>query len=176
LTVHTTDLDSVFNRLGSPDRMRHLAGYDLFAPRLADHLDPICADTAARLNAPVSLVSVILDTAQYIIGGHGVGGWVHLVQGTPAEWALCTHTVLTGEPYCVSDASTDPEHRDNPLLGSTGLHSYAGVPLVDGSGHVIGSHCVLDVAARTFTDDDLEVLQDGARRAMQHLNRPSPSA
>jgi GAF domain-containing protein len=167
--MDTAHRDDLFDRLGHPRRMRALARYDLLGPALPARLDPICARTAERLNAPVSLISVILDSAQFILGSHGLPAWVSQSQGIPAEWAMCTHTVLAGAPYCVSDATADPVHADNPLLPAEGLRSYAGVPLTDGDGHVLGAHCVLDTAARTFTDQDLEVLHEGAREAMQSL-------
>ncbi|MEU8663154.1 GAF domain-containing protein, partial [Actinoplanes philippinensis] len=47
--------------------------------------------------------------------------------------------------------------------------SYAGVPLQDGSGHTLGSHCILGTAPRTFTEDDLTVLQQGAGEVMAVL-------
>ena len=164
-----TSTDDLFHRLGDPLRMRTLAGYDLSTPGLAVHLDPICGDTAARLNAPVSLISIVLDRTQFIVGSHGLDGWVDGMQGVPAEWAICTHTVLAGAPYRVADALTDPQHMDNPLLAATGLRSYAGVPLLDPNGQALGAHCVLDVAARELTEPELEILRAGARRAMAIL-------
>lgn len=165
----TTHVRSLFDRLGDPRRMRTLAAYDMFAPGLAARLDPICSATAARLNAPVSMISIILDSAQFIVGSHGLEGWVDEVQGVPAEWAVCTHTVLAGAPYCVVDALIEPDHRDNPLLAAAGLRSYAGVPLLDPAGQALGAHCVLDGATRTFTDEDLAVLEEGARQALPIL-------
>ncbi|MFI1996957.1 GAF domain-containing protein [Actinoplanes sp. NPDC020271] len=166
--MNTFALPELFDRLGTPERMRQLAGYDLFAPGLSDRLNAIAARTAQRLDAPVSLVSVILDSSQWIVGGYGIQGWVADVQGTPAEWALCTHTVLTGRPYCVASAA-ESEHADNPLVRMTGLRSYAGMPLQDGSGHTLGAHCVMDVGTRVFHDDELAVLRDGADEIMTVL-------
>jgi GAF domain-containing protein len=161
-----TDL---FDRLGEPARMRQIARYNLFDPTLRTRLDAVTTETAGRMAVPVSLVSVILDNAQYLIGAHGVGGWVAEAQGTPAEWALCTHTVLAGRPYCVNDGRTDPVHVGNPLLAMTGLRSYAGVPLIDESGQILGAHCGIDVVPRTFTNEDLEVLNEGATTAVRIL-------
>jgi GAF domain-containing protein len=164
-----THPDDLFHRLGDPLRMRALAGYDLCTPGLAVHLDPICGETAARLGAPVSLISIILDRTQLIVGSHGLDGWVDQMQEVPAEWAICTHTVLAGAPYRVADALTDPQHMDNPLLAATGLRSYVGVPLLDPDGQALGSICVLDFTPRTPADQDLEILQAGAQRAMAIL-------
>ncbi|MEV0901174.1 GAF domain-containing protein [Actinoplanes sp. NPDC049802] len=159
----------LFDRLGVPERIREIAGYDLFDEDLRTSLDAIAERSAALIEAPVSLVSIILDTSQFIIGSHGVSGWVAEAQGTPAEWAMCTHTVLAGKPYCVADATEDPRHAGNPLLQMSGLRSYLGVPLIGAGGHSLGAHCVIDARPRIFTDVDLAVLSDGAEKAMKLL-------
>ncbi|MEU4424930.1 GAF domain-containing protein [Actinoplanes sp. NPDC024001] len=161
-----TDL---FDRLGEPARIRELAGYDLLNPDLRTSLDAIALRSATLLEAPVSLVSVVLDSSQFILGSHGVSGWVAESQGTPAEWAMCTHTVLAGEPYCVTDGMADPKHAGNPFLQMTGLRSYLGVPLLGADEHVLGAHCVIDARPRIFTDVDLAVLHDGAEKVMRLL-------
>ncbi|WP_229072939.1 GAF domain-containing protein [Actinoplanes sp. DH11] len=159
----------LYDRLGEPERMRDIAGLDLLNPDLRTSLDEIAERSATLLEAPVSLVSVVLDTSQLILGSHGVSGWVEQAQGTPAEWAMCTHTVLAGEPYCVIDGYEDPKHIDNPFLRMTGLRSYLGVPLLGVGGQVIGAHCVIDARRRIFTDVDLAVLTDGAEKVMRLL-------
>jgi GAF domain-containing protein len=163
--------NDLFDRLGTPSRMRRLAAYDLFNPGLSAELDALAARTAQRLHAPISLVSVVLDSSQCILGAHGIAGWVADTRGIPAEWAICAHTVLTGAPYCVSDVASAPRHRENPLVAMTGLHAYAGVPLTDRTGQHLGAHCVLDDVPREFTADDLDVLTEGAVGAMHILNK-----
>jgi len=166
MAQHGTD---PYARLAEPARMSRLAQYDLFHPGLKARMDIVAARSAERLDAPVSLVSVISDRSQFILGGHGTSGWVPEPLGTPAEWALCTHTVLAGEPYCIIDGTADPAHAGNPLLELTGIRSYGGVPLVDPSGHTLGAHCVIDLSPRTFTERDLAVLREGAEETMRIL-------
>ena len=158
--------EELFSRLGAPARMRQIARYDVFALTLQAQLDAIAARTADLLQAPVSMLSILLDSSQFIIGQHGVSGWVGAAQGAPAEWSLCSHTVLAGHPYCVTDCTTDPVHAGNPMFAMAPIRSYAGVPLSDDSGHVLGAHCVIDVTPRTFTDADIAVLTAGAAEAM----------
>jgi GAF domain-containing protein len=160
----------LFERLGRPARIRQIAGYDLFNPAMRARLDALATRAATRLEAPVSLISILLDSAQLILGGHGVSGWVAQSQGLPAEWSLCARTVLNGKPsFCVSDSSTDAACANSPMLALTGLHSYAGVPLTDDSGQVLGAHCVLDTKPRVFTDDEVAVLTAGAEEAREIL-------
>lgn len=168
--MNTDTNTELFERLGLPERIREIAGYDLYSADLRTSLDAIAQHSAASLEAPVSLVSVLLDTSQFIIGSYGVSGWVAYAQGTPAEWAMCTQTVLAGEPYCVVDARHDPRHADNPFLQTSGMRSYLGVPLTGHGGHTLGAHCVIDVKPRVFGDADLAVLHDGAEKVMTLLD------
>jgi len=175
-TITPTEL---FDRLGEPARIHQIARYDLFDPALQARLDAVAARTADLLHAPVSMVSVVLDSSQFIIGQHGVPGWIGEVQGTPAEWALCTHTVLAGQPYCITDGTADPVHAANPIFAIAPIRSYAGVPLTDDSGQILGAHCVIDVTPRTFTEDDITVLTAGAAETMrilaEHRTAPDPA-
>jgi GAF domain-containing protein len=167
--VNTISDRELFDRLGQPGRMQQIAAYDIFQPDLRPRLDAVAARSAERLNAPVSMISVLLDTAQFILGQHGLGGWVADVQGVPAEWSLCSHTVLAGRPYCITDAAHEAPHADNPMVTANGIRSYAGVPLIDGSGQTLGAHCVIDVVPRAFTEEDIVGLAEDADEAMRIL-------
>lgn len=169
--VRTTIDPELTGRLGAPERMRRIAAYDLFDSGLRERLDAVARDTADRLRAPVSLVSVVLDSAQLMLGMHGVPGWVGEVRGAPAEWALCTQTVLGAEPYLVPDSTDDVLQADNPFVTMAGLRSYAGVPLRDDGGQVLGAHCIIDLVPRVFTDHDIAVLDEGAAQSMRILAR-----
>ncbi|GAA4964624.1 GAF domain-containing protein [Actinoplanes utahensis] len=176
--MNTITPTGLFDRLGKPARIQQIARYDLFDPTLQARLDAVAARTADLLHAPISMISMVLDTSQFIIGQHGLTGWISEVQGTPAEWALCTQTVLAGRPYCITDGTADPVYAANPLLAMSPIRSYAGVPLSDDSGQILGAHCVIDVTPRTFTEHDITVLTNGAAETMhilaEHRTTPDP--
>ena len=79
--------------------------------------------------------------------------------------------VDTAEPDVVPDATVDPEQQHNPLVQIDGFTSYAGVPLIDRDGRVLGAHCVLGTSAHTFTDADLAELRAAAGEIMAVLER-----
>lgn len=139
-------------------RLRILGSIDLENPDLRRQLDAVTERTARRLGQPISLVSLVLDTAQFFAGAHGVDGWLGEVRGTPIEWAFCARTVATGQPYLVPDATVDARQATNPLVTCDGIRSYAGVPVVI-DGAVLGAHCVMGLASQTFTDADLAELR-----------------
>jgi GAF domain-containing protein len=163
----------LFDRLGVPERMQEIAAFDILHPDLQAGLDAVARRSARLLDAPVSLVSLILDSAQVVLGSHGVGGWMAEVGGIPAEWSICTHTVLTGKPYRIVDSASDPEHAGNPALQMTGLRSYLGVPLIV-NGQSVGAHCVLDTRRRDFGDPDVKILAEGAAETIRILNTHRP--
>ncbi|GIF14371.1 GAF domain-containing protein [Actinoplanes teichomyceticus] len=162
---------SLHDRLADPARLRELARYDLAAQELRADLDRVAERSAKLLEAPVSLVTVLGADVQQIVGSYGLGDWVAVAQGAPAEWAVCTRTVLDGEPYRVADFRDDPVHAVNPFLATTGLRSYLGVPLITPDRLMLGAHCVVDSRRRIYTDVDLAVLGDSADEAMTALLR-----
>jgi GAF domain-containing protein len=163
--------NDLYERLAEPSRLAELARYDFGDATLRAALDEVAKRSAKLLEAPVSLVSVLGADAQQIIGAYGLGDWVPSAQGTPAEWAVCSRTVLKGEPYCVADFSDDPLHAANPFLATIGLRSYLGVPLAAPGGVLLGAHCVVDTRRRIYTAVDMAILSDSADEAMEALLR-----
>lgn len=158
-------------QLTSVERLRSLARYDLFAPGLRAELDTIAANTAAALDVTAAMVTFVLDSAQFIGGGHGLPAWVAAAEGTPAEWAFCGHVVTSGGVYLVEDAAEHPAHASSPLVLLDGVRSYAGVPLRTSSGNLLGAHCVTDRRPRRYGPFDVDVLQAQATRVLDVLAR-----
>ncbi len=156
--------------LANLDRIRAIAAYDLFNPQLQEQLDDICRRTATRVGTPTSMVSIVLDTAQYFAGAHGLAGWIAASRGTPLEWAFCAHAVLSGQrTYVVPDATAHPAHADSPLVTGEGTRAYAGVPITAPDGQILGMHCVTTTSPRPFTDDDLAALREATDEILDIL-------
>ena len=155
--------------LDDPHRMLVLASIDVHNPDLRRRLDDVTARTATRLNLPVALVTLVLDTAQVFAGSYGIDDSA-LGAGTPVEWSLCAHAVATGQPYVVTEAATDPIQATNPLVTMAGIGSYAGVPLMV-DGYALGTHCVIADTAHTFTDVELDELRSAADDIVTLLQR-----
>src|ERR687886_824732 len=67
---------------------------------------------------------------------------------------------MSGQRLGVTDAKADPRVSDNLAIPELGVQAYAGFPLVDDEGNVLGSFCVIDDAPRAWTDDELESIAD----------------
>jgi serine phosphatase RsbU (regulator of sigma subunit) len=107
----------------------------------------------------------------------------------PRSEAIC-ETILHGERHLVvPDATQDDRFARLPgVAGAPHVRAYAGAPIVDGDGIAVGTFCVVDTRARTFTRAEIDLLAeltswareeminsaDVARaRAVQHLLLPS---
>jgi hypothetical protein len=89
------------------------------------------------------------------------GAWNGLVEGLtlPRAETFCDR-LLAGAPPATSDAAHDPAYRDVASRLSLGITSYAGVPLRDEAGGLIGTFCGVDRASVTVDGAALRVLGD----------------
>ena len=166
MTVTHEQLDA----LSHPRRLSVLGSINFDNPHLRAELDRMTERTARRTGLPISLATLVLGSAQVMAGSHGVTGWLAEAGGTPAEWAFCTQAVISGEPYIVPDAVTDPVQGANPMVTVQGFGSYAGIPITIDD-EVVGAHCVLDERPHHFTEAELTELRAAAEEMTSILQR-----
>ena len=121
---------------------------------------------AARLcEAPIALVSLVDVERQWFKSTVGIDA-----KETPRDWAFCAYAILGSEPFIITDASTDPRTRDNPLvLGPPHIRFYAGIPLRMADGHALGTLCVIDTKPRKISPQQLADLEALARQVTSQL-------
>lgn len=111
----------------------------------------------------------------------------------PREMALeqspCGLVVDADEAVVVEDLREIPATRDLPVVVELGIAAWAGFPVLDTSGRVVGTLCAMDVRPRAWSDHDRDVLatlaravsgeiavRDGLRRAQEAEDAPAPTA
>jgi signal transduction histidine kinase len=146
-------------------RLAALEGY-----RLLDTLPEPGYDDVAELatficGTPISLISLVDKDRQWFKAKVGVEA-----SETARDVSFCAHTLGTAETLVVEDTLLDARFAENPLvMGETGIRFYAGAPLVDPSGHVLGTVCVADTKPRVLTEAQVLALEALARQVMQLL-------
>jgi len=153
-------------------RLDALRGYDVLDTVPEAVFDDLTRLAAQLCGTPMSLISLVDSDRQWFKSHLGLE-----VCQTSREVSFCAYTLATGKPLVVADTHLDPRFSDNPMVtGEPWVRFYAGAPLVDESGYVLGSLCVLDVVPRTLTEQQLEQLVALARQTMAQLTLRRRSA
>lgn len=121
-------------------------------------------------DSPMALISLLTASRQWFKSRIGVQ-----VSETPRDWAFCSHTILQNGLFVVEDATRDPRFQDNPLvIGEPHIRFYAAFPLLDGSGHPLGTLCILDREPRKLRDREVRSLRELAALASEEIQRRVP--
>ena len=112
------------------------------------------------LSVPVALVSLVEADRQVFPGQVGLAEPWATSRQTPLSHSLCQHVIVSGRPLILPDARQDGQTRTSMALSDLGVVAYAGMPLTDGRGHVLGSLCAIDGQPRAWSDRELTDLAD----------------
>jgi signal transduction histidine kinase len=130
---------------------------------------------AARLlKVPASFVSVVGADHDFYKSQTGFPSELALSRVVHGR-TFCHYTLAGGDALVIDDTHSDPVWKAVPTVETLGVRAYAGVPLTV-EGHVIGSFCVIDMAPRAWTDEDLETLRQLAMSAGRELSLRSALA
>ena len=138
------------------------------ASRQATGLARLTALAARLLRVEVGFLSLV--GAEHEVLTAVVGDLGALVpQSVPVEQSACVHLVASGEPLLVDDLGEHPVLRDLAEVRALGLRSYAGSPVADQDGRVLGGFCVGSTGPRRWTAADAALLADLAAAVSTEL-------
>lgn len=149
------------------NRLAHLAQSGLVGSPNNATLDRIARIAATVTHSPIALVSVLTARRQWYKARVGL-----TAASAPRAWSLCSHTILGNAMFIVPDTLVDPRFVQNQLVtGAPYIRAYAGVPLHDTDGWLVGALCVIDRKPRRSSDFAHDVLPELAQLAMGELHR-----
>jgi phosphoserine phosphatase RsbU/P len=123
------------------------------------------------------LAAMVLGTPQasVTIGGERAS-WRNRLNGqgatghqSPAEQAWCRHVIDSQEKLIIRDARLDPHPSPSRPNGAAGVIAWAGFPVRDPDGRVVGALCVADHLPRHWGAGDVEVLETLAQIAAREV-------
>ncbi|MGW2588163.1 GAF domain-containing protein, partial [Streptomyces virginiae] len=119
------------------------------------------------LRVPVAFVSLVEEERQILPGLFGLPEPWAGSRTLPLSHSLCRY--VSGEPLIVPDARADERLRTDPAIEDLGIVAYAGMPLTDGDGIVLGALCAIDHEPRTWGEGEPADLEDLAAACSAEL-------
>jgi diguanylate cyclase len=157
-------------RVAEAAKLAALRELDLIGAGGPEALDRLSGLAARLLATPAALVTLVGADRQILLGQFGLDGEVAESREMSLGHSFCKHAVELRRPLVVPDARLDPLVRDNLSIRDHGVVAYAGIPLILDDGEAIGAFCAIDHEARTWSEEDLVLLDDLASAATEILN------
>lgn len=133
-------------------------------------LDRYARLVSRTLGTPVALVTLIEDDRQVFPGACGLPAREEASRETPLSHSFCQYVLVDRAPVVISDAREDERLRDNPSIADLNVIAYAGWPITDHTGEIVGSLCAIDKEPRSWSSNDLEQLADLAAACSTELS------
>ncbi|MGC5779498.1 HWE histidine kinase domain-containing protein [Methylobacterium sp. NFXW15] len=146
-----------------PVRLDALGTTNLLNTPPEAEFDDIAQLAAIVCDTPVALVSLVASDRQWFKARVGFP-----LCETALNASVCAYTLAEADLLTIPDLTTDPRTQNNPLvIGEPFIRFYAGAPLHDPNGQVLGSLCVIDRKPRP---EGLTAKQsDGLRRLARQV-------
>lgn len=148
-------------------RLAALADYRILDTEAESQFDEIVFMASHICHAPVALVSLLEQRRQWFKARVGLE-----VCETRIEQSVCRHGMASTDLLVILDLTADERTCGNPLVkGEPHIRFYAGAPLVDRSGAILGMLCVIDMAPRPqgLTDAQQRMLRTLAAQVVGQM-------
>lgn len=140
----------------APERLAAVVRSGLLGTGPEDEFDRLTELATAVTGATRACITFV-DADSYVYKST-VGVPEGASQAGPIEESFCRYVVGSSRPFIVDDARNDSRAHDNPAIELHGVAAWAGYPIEDASGWVLGTFCLISTAPYRWTDTDLHVL------------------
>tara|TARA_R100001377_G_scaffold47530_3_gene27405 strand:+ start:302 stop:1285 length:984 start_codon:yes stop_codon:yes gene_type:complete len=149
------------------DRIKKLHALNILDTAAEERFDRLTRLAKRALNADISIITLVDSDRQWFKS-------TTLAPAFPTELgrdiSFCAHAILGDGAMVVEDASKDERFQDNPLVvNDPKIRFYAGYPLRMNDGSALGTLCILASEPRTFSAEDLQILNDLGAMAEQEI-------
>jgi serine phosphatase RsbU (regulator of sigma subunit) len=145
-------------RVTDPARLAAVARTRLLDSGPEEAFDRLTRLAATLLGAPFAFVTVVDDTRSFWKSCIDVDSTDPVRRQIRVDESFCQYVIGANAELVVTDAPADARVRDNPSIASMGVRAWAGFPVRDPAGHVLGTFCAVDTVARDWTPHDIQVL------------------
>src|SRR5450830_775201 len=124
------------------------------------------AEVARRhLDVPIVLVSLVSRSGQVYPGAAGLPPDLEADRFSPLTDSFCRYVVASRSVLVVEDVRLRELLAGSPASGVLDIVAYAGFPLVDETGTVVGALAAIDDEPRVWTERELRAAREHVRQA-----------
>lgn len=146
------------------ERLKRLQFYDLMHLGKEADLD-VFAEAAGHIaDCPGAIVAIMEQDTQTIQSCIGMD-----LDSVPRKDTVCQYTILSHEAMVIEDTFADERSSSNPLIRAGNIRFYAGVPLIDEKGFVLGTICVFDYSPKSISQKQIQSLEKLAKAVTKIL-------
>ncbi|MEO9181114.1 MAG: GAF domain-containing protein [Acidimicrobiales bacterium] len=139
-----------------PDRLIALQQSGLMGTGPEDAFDRLIELATELTGAPRGCITLVSDFSFNYKSAIGIPDEAPHSGGVADTF--CRYVVGTGQPLIVDDAVSDTRTADNRAIQLHGVAAWAGYPIEDANGAVLGTFCLVDTSPHSWTDQDILVL------------------
>ena len=132
------------------------------------NLDRVARLATELLDVPVALVGLEERDRLVLPGAAGLPAGLDARRSAPLARSLCRCVVEDAGPLVIDDARGDARLPE-PAAAEVAVGAYAGFPVTDADGHVVGALCAIDHQPRNWTADELGRLEDLAQLCSREI-------
>lgn len=121
-----------------------------------ERFDRLVNLTQLIFKVPIAYISMVEADRQWFKSVQGLA-----VTQTPRDISFCQYPILFMKPLIVPNTLEDERFAQNPLVAhAPKVRFYAGAPIILDSGYPVATICIMDIEPRSFSAEDLEILQE----------------
>lgn len=131
-------------------RLKELTNLDILDTGNEERFDRYTQLASDIFEIPVAIITLVDKDYQWFKSCYGVP-----MAGTPRDIAFCGYTLLENEMLIIENMMDDPRFIHHPLvMDEPYVRFYAGVLLKGPNNYPVGTLCLIDFKARTFSEKD----------------------
>lgn len=135
-------------------RIKKLELFDLLNLPKDPQLDVFAEAACLIADCPSSLIAIMESEIQTIQSCIGLS-----LDAVDRKNTLCQYSVASGDVVVINDTLTDSRSSGNSIILEGGIRFYAGIPLIDDEGFVLGTICVIDYKPKTISENQIAALK-----------------
>ncbi|MCQ4035294.1 response regulator [Kaistella montana] len=134
------------------ERLKKLQFLNLLNLEKDPELDIFAEGACLVADCPLSLIATMTEQAQSIQSCVGIE-----LDTVDRKNTICQYVIATNEILIINDTLLDSRSMD--IVIESGIRFYAGFPLVDDEGFVLGTLCVMDYKPNILSEKQMEFLK-----------------